>query len=481
MAALRRASRSRSRGAPSPRAAPKPATPVISPLLAAVHAVYRYVLALFTSWDSFGQLALLLLSLEAVLGACIIHFVPCAWRGRGQSGSVAAAANSVSPSPPPPPLDTEIDWIAYMQEVDGWAVEGSTDYLTLKGDTGPLVYPAGFLYAYRGLRAVVGGSVPRAQWAFLVLYLAVQAVVLAVFRAAKLGAPGWAVLLVLSKRVHSLFLLRLFNDCLAVLGSYAAVWAAAAGHWDAAVLLLSAGVSIKMSGLLLLPGLLFLLARNRGAVGVVRGLSLLVASQALVGAPFLLTYPRSYLTKAFELSRVFTYKWSVNWRFLPEPLFVSKEWAGVLLAGHLASLVCWAGLRWCAGDGGLIAVLGRLGLARGRFRAPSFLHGAFHDAPGYIVYVLLVSNLLGIVFARTLHYQFYTWYFHSLPLLVGCSGVHPVVSLAVLAGVEYGFNATDAAGEPTPRGAVVLQVAHVLLLAGLWWGRVPKSGGPARR
>ncbi len=46
--------------------------------------------------------------------------------------------------------DTEIDWIAYMQEVGGF-MGGELDYLKLKGDTGPLVYPAGaFARAARG-------------------------------------------------------------------------------------------------------------------------------------------------------------------------------------------------------------------------------------------------------------------------------------------------------------------------------------------
>lgn len=34
--------------------------------------------------------------------------------------------------------DTEIDWIAYMQEVEG-VINGTYDYTLLKGDTGPLV------------------------------------------------------------------------------------------------------------------------------------------------------------------------------------------------------------------------------------------------------------------------------------------------------------------------------------------------------
>jgi alpha-1,3-mannosyltransferase len=43
--------------------------------------------------------------------------------------------------------DTEIDWVAYMQEVEG-VVNGTWDYTKLKGDTGPLVYPGGFVALY---------------------------------------------------------------------------------------------------------------------------------------------------------------------------------------------------------------------------------------------------------------------------------------------------------------------------------------------
>ncbi len=46
---------------------------------------------------------------------------------------------------------TEIDWKAYMQEVEGVIVNGTMDYSLLKGDTGPLVYPAGFIWFFAGL------------------------------------------------------------------------------------------------------------------------------------------------------------------------------------------------------------------------------------------------------------------------------------------------------------------------------------------
>uniref|UniRef100_A0A2P2M1Y3 dolichyl-P-Man:Man5GlcNAc2-PP-dolichol alpha-1,3-mannosyltransferase n=1 Tax=Rhizophora mucronata TaxID=61149 RepID=A0A2P2M1Y3_RHIMU len=57
---------------------------------------------------------------------------------------------------------TKIDWDAYMSQVSGF-LGGERDYRNLKGDTGPLVYPAGFLYIYSAIQYVSGGEVYPAQ------------------------------------------------------------------------------------------------------------------------------------------------------------------------------------------------------------------------------------------------------------------------------------------------------------------------------
>ncbi|GFS39795.1 asparagine-linked glycosylation 3 [Actinidia rufa] len=57
---------------------------------------------------------------------------------------------------------TKIDWNAYMSQVSGF-LEGERDYGNLKGDTGPLVYPAGFLYIYSAIQFLTGGEVFPAQ------------------------------------------------------------------------------------------------------------------------------------------------------------------------------------------------------------------------------------------------------------------------------------------------------------------------------
>ena len=63
------------------------------------------------------------------------------------------------------------------------------------------------------------------------LYLATLATTIAVYKQAG-GIPNWIVLLLpLSKRLHSIFVLRLFNDCWSVFAAQAAVLAFVSS-WD---------------------------------------------------------------------------------------------------------------------------------------------------------------------------------------------------------------------------------------------------------
>ncbi|EPS70013.1 hypothetical protein M569_04749, partial [Genlisea aurea] len=107
----------------------------------------------------------------------------------------------------------KIDWDAYMsQQVSGF-LNGERDYYKLEGDTGPLVYPAGFLYLFSAIQYVTGGHVYPAQILFGVLYVVNHAMVLFIYwKTDKL--PWWALgLLSLSRPIHSYFVRHLCNDC----------------------------------------------------------------------------------------------------------------------------------------------------------------------------------------------------------------------------------------------------------------------------
>lgn len=269
-------------------------------------ALFTWVQAWVSDHANFKYILPLLLLLELVLGIVIIKFVAY----------------------------TEIDWIAYMQEVRG-VLDGDLNYANLKGDTGPLVYPAGFVYVYTALYYLTdsGTNILRAQYIFLGVYLAITAVAAVVLHRSR-ALPPWAICLVsVSKRIHSIFLLRCFNDGVAMLLLYAAVLLFTRNRWSWGCFLFSAAVSIKMNVLLFAPGLLLLLWQRFGFAGAIPKLAICAALQVVVGAPFLLTYPVQYFHGAFDFGRVFQVRRITNTHNLTEPRTMKQ-----LLSRHIVKM-----------------------------------------------------------------------------------------------------------------------------------------------
>ncbi|KAJ3566674.1 hypothetical protein NP233_g6848 [Leucocoprinus birnbaumii] len=259
---------------------------------------------------------------------------------------------------------TEIDWETYMVQTQLY-VKGQHDYSQISGPTGPLVYPAGhvriheFLYHFTD----AGRDVRLAQHIYGTLYIFTLIATCAIYRKAG-NVPNWVVMLLpLSKRLHSIFVLRLFNDCWAVFFMTLAVLTFQLELDDTAILLYSGALSVKMSILLYLPGILVITFKRKGIASTFRYLLTITAIQALLASPFLAKDPWSYLKGAFDLGRVFLYKWTVNWRFVDEPTFLSPTFSLSLLIGHLSVLVAFGFFKWCAPDGGIWKVLDR-GLRR---------------------------------------------------------------------------------------------------------------------
>lgn len=370
---------------------------------------------------------------------------------------------------------TEIDWKAYMEEVAGVLEDGEYDYKHLRGGTGPLVYPAGFVYIYSLLYKVTdhGTNILRAQYIFSGLHSLAMALILLIYRSAHADGsskkfPLWIVgLLFMSRRVMSLFVLRLFNDCIQTLILYVSILAFVRNRWSLGCLLYSLSVSVKMNALLFAPGLAVLLCQARGTGGfILRILGICLTSQISLGLPFLLHAPMSYLSRAFELTREFLYKWSVNGAFLSEEVFLDKKIALGLLVAHLGVLLLFGHLRWTSKESG--GLLGLLHLRKTRIAAwiPKLVTAEeCRDLkPNHIVTVLFTSNFIGIVFARTLHYQFYMWYAHTIPFLVWGGPLPATLKIALMIVVEIVFNTYP----PNAVAATALHIAHGMILVSLW-------------
>lgn len=130
-----------------------------------------------------------------------------------------------------------------------------------------------------------------------------------------------------SRRLHSIFMLRCFNDCFAIAFTYLAIYSLMKNRVMICLILYSIGISIKMSALLYLPALLMNLNFHFGMIKTIRSVILLILMQLIIGLEFLIHDKEAYLGKAFEFSRVFMFKWSVNWQFLGEQIATGKQWA----------------------------------------------------------------------------------------------------------------------------------------------------------
>uniref|UniRef100_A0A8B9SPS6 Dol-P-Man:Man(5)GlcNAc(2)-PP-Dol alpha-1,3-mannosyltransferase n=2 Tax=Anas platyrhynchos TaxID=8839 RepID=A0A8B9SPS6_ANAPL len=360
---------------------------------------------------------------------------------------------------------TEIDWQAYMAEVEGFA-NGTRDYTQLRGDTGPLVYPAGFVYIFLGLYYATGrgADVRLAQYIFAGLYLLNLLLVFRIYcRTNKVPPYVFFFMCCASYRIHSIFVLRLFNDPVAMAILFLAINLFLEERWSWGCLLFSLAVSVKMNILLFAPGLLFLLLKRFGLLGCIPKLCICALLQVLLGLPFLLANPVGYLSRSFDLGRQFQFKWTVNWRFLPEEVFHSRVFHALLLLAHLAGLGLFALHRWHRSGESILSLL----------KDPA---DRKHPSPplsvNKIVFVLFSSNFLGVCCSRSLHYQFYVWYFHTLPYLLWCT---PTAKLAhmpkvlLLGVIELCWNTYPS----TVCSSLSLHICHGLVLLQLWYGTAP--------
>lgn len=274
-------------------------------------------------------------------------------------------------------------------------------------------------------------------------------------------------LLVLSKRLHSIFVLRCFNDCFAALFLWLAVFFLQRRSWLLGALAYTWGLGIKMSLLLALPAVGVVLLLGSGFASSLQLAAVIALVQVLIAVPFLAENPWGYVGRAFELSRQFLFKWTVNWRFVGEDVFLSRGFALALLGLHAVVLVGFITTRWLRpARKPLSQLVVPLVFGRSPFTGKE-QYGVSRDVtPGYIMTAILTANAVGLLFARSLHYQFYAYLAWSTPFLLWRSGIQPVVQYGLWAAQEWAWNVYPST--PISSGVVVGTLAATVAL--VWWG-----------
>jgi alpha-1,3-mannosyltransferase len=173
-----------------------------------------------------------------------------------------------------------------------------------------------------------------------------------------------------------------------------------------------------------------------------------------------------YLSRAFELSRKFLFKWTVNWRFVGEERFLSKEFSILLLVGHMGTLALFLTTRWLRPtekpmmDMIRIALLGKEPLGKMQHAV------SIRISPNYILTTILTANAIGMLFARSLHYQFYAYIAWATPFLVWRSGMHPFLQYSLWAAQEWAWNVYPS----TDASSIVVVGILFTIVASVWWG-----------
>ncbi|KAF1348933.1 glycosyltransferase [Delphinella strobiligena] len=367
---------------------------------------------------------------------------------------------------------TEIDWKAYMQQVEQY-IAGERDYTKIYGGTGPLVYPASHVYIYQWLYNITdrGHDIRLAQIIFGALYLATLALAMACYRNAKVS-PYVFPLLVLSKRMHSIFVLRCFNDCWAVFFLFLAIYCFQKRLWSFGSVVYSIGLGVKMSLLLALPAVGVILLQAVGRNGAIKNAVLIVAVQIITGLPFLTNDAQAYLSRAFEFSRQFFFKWTVNWRFVGEERFLSSAFSRALLVSHVFLLVLFTTTRWLKPSRQSLAESVRSFLSPSSLPPQKQAVISARTTPRFILTTILGAMAIGSLCARSLHYQFYSWIVWTTPYLLWRAGAHPVVQYALFFVQEWAWNVYPS----TAASSAAVVVGLGVTVAMLWNGTVREDG-----
>lgn len=326
------------------------------------------------------------------------------------------------------------------------------------------MYPAGFVYIYTILYYITarGANIYLAQYIFLTLYMTQLYLSFRIYEKTKKVPPYALVLATLtSYRIHSIYVLRLFNDPIAVLLFYVSLNCFLANKWRLGSLFYSMAVSVKMNILLYAPCLLLAYLTNLGVKQTIVNLTLCALVQLILAVPFLFANPLAYIKGSFDFGRVFEHKWTVNYRFLDREFFENPHFHITLLIVHLSLLILFYphAKKYFVSYAKLNVITGDL-----KRQLKKKVTDNFPKIAQLFVLPFFVANLIGVSCARSLHYQFYSWYFHSLLYLVHCTGFRKPIMFLLLAIIEFCWNTYPS----TIVSSGLLHCCHVLLLYGVY-------------
>jgi len=170
------------------------------------------------------------------------------------------------------------------------------------------------------------------------------------------------------------------------------------------------------------------------------------------------------LSRAFEFTRQFLFKWTVNWRFVGEEVFLSRDFATALAIANLSLLGSFLITHWTRPSG--LSVISLIATLFKPLPPKVQQQISLRITPTFVMTAILSSLVSGILCARSLHYQFYAYLAWSTPFLLWRSGLHPIPIYAVWAAQEWAWNVYPSTNE----SSMVVVGCLAVQVVGVWWG-----------
>ena len=147
-----------------------------------------------------------------------------------------------------------------------------------------------------------------------------------------------------------------------------------------------------------------------------------------------------------------------------EERFLSREFAISLIGVHLALLAIFALTRWTRPSGLSIPALTSTAFKPLPSKAQQLM--SLNITPTFILTSILTSMAMGMLCARSLHYQFYAYIAWSTPFLLWKAGLHPILTYAVWGAQEWAWNVYPS----TDTSSIVVVGCLVVQVFSVWWG-----------
>lgn len=252
---------------------------------------------------------------------------------------------------------------------------------------------------------------------------------------------------------------RCFNDCFTMLYFYIGLYLLISRNRIVlSTIFFGIALSCKMNVVLFLPGIFYIYIKKKGPIFLISQIILILLIQILMGLPFILTYPLSYLKGAYNVTRVFDLSESINWQFLSLDTFYNPLFHKFLLFTHLFLLICFLIFVYEKPSKNILVSL--------RLNDWSINAEEKHLDKKFMAMVIFTSNFIGIACGRSLHYQFFLWFFESLPFLFWLTRWNFFVKVFLMLIYSYSWSYRK-----HPIKSLILNFVHIFLISSILFGQ----------